>query len=343
MSQAEATGAAAEGDRQTAGASAAATDGDSGGLPPGSPVLVTGAAGFIGKRVVQLLLKAGHRVRCLDLPGKLNSTLWPAAGESAPELVPVDLADKNSAAQLIAAVKDIRTVVHLAGVMQEFDGSIDEINVNGSKRLIDACEKGDVRRFLYISSTGAESGRSKYLRACLEIEQVLQQQNRMEEIILRCSPVFGVGDHFLTPIIKLFRSKKPAIPCLLNGWQVFNPIFVDDVATIVGKLVADVKSPPQIYQLGGVQPIELLDVMGLVQVATQRVKCILHSPPFLTPLLLPLGNLLWPEARITLDYANTLAKDTLLVEGEANHAPALLQSRPALLEQELPRVVEQTP
>ncbi|MGH7143608.1 MAG: NAD-dependent epimerase/dehydratase family protein, partial [Planctomycetota bacterium] len=333
---------------------------------PGSPVLVTGAAGFIGRRVVQLLVKAGHTVRRLDLPGPLQAAPFPeSAGRLSGANLPAqsgvapaeathtiggrgddvacDLADPQNAAKLDAAVQGIRTVVHLAGVMQEFDATIEAVNLNGSKRLIEACTRGDVRRFIYLSSTGADTGRSKYLRACLIVEELLHAQRRMEEMILRCSPVFGVGDHFLTPIIRLFRSRKPLIPCLTNGWQVFNPIFVDDVAAIVGKLVNDEKAPPKTYTLGGNQPVELLDVFNMVQDATKRIKGVIHSPPFLTGLALPIGNLLWPEARMTLDFANTLQKDTLLVQGEQNQTASLLQSAPATLDGELPRVVEQTP
>lgn len=310
-----------------------------------APVLVTGGAGFIGRRVVQLLTKAGHTVRRLDLPAALAATPAPFAqgpGGSLPD-VACDLANADADKALDQAVQGIRTVVHLAGVLQDGAHTIEAVNVKGTERLLKACERSDVRRFIYLSSTGVETGRSRFLRSCQAVEAMLDQQTRLEEMVLRCSPVFGVGDHLLTPIIKLFRSGKWAIPCLQNGWQTFNPIFVDDLATIIGKLVNDAKAPPNTWTLGGTQPVALIDLMTMVQDATHRVKCILHSPPFLTLLALPIGNLLWPEARMTLDLASTIHKDTLLVDGEENQTPGLLQSLPTSLDSELARVVEQTP
>ncbi|HTL51705.1 MAG TPA: NAD-dependent epimerase/dehydratase family protein [Planctomycetota bacterium] len=323
-----------------AGKIAGASEGD---LKPGSPVLVTGGAGFIGRRVVQLLSKAGHSVRRLDLPAALQATPGPAlrAGDAGGD-VACDLADPNCAAALDSALKGVRTIVHLAGILQDGEHTVEAVNLEGSLKLIAACERSDVRRFVYLSSSGAATGRSRYLNACLAVEEALQEQTRMEEMILRCSPVFGVGDHLLTPIIKLFKSKKWAIPCLQNGWQTFNPIFVDDVASIIGKLVGDEKAQPNIWTLGGTQPVALIDMMTMVQDATHRVKCILHTPPFLTMLALPLSNLLWPEARMSMDLANTIAKDTLLVDGEENQTQGLLQSLPTSLESELARVVEGT-
>lgn len=114
--------------------------------------LVTGACGFIGSHMVEVLAEAGHRVVAADLPSALVSdpadrTRWPDVVRAAgARLVPLDLTDPSS---IGPAVEGAEVVFHVAAV---FDYTAPEtllrkVNVEGTRHLFDELvARGDCRR-----------------------------------------------------------------------------------------------------------------------------------------------------------------------------------------------------
>jgi len=105
--------------------------------------LVTGATGFLGRSIVQRLLREGVAVRALARPGR--------SVDGGVEVVEGDLCDDAS---VDAAVRDVDWVVHAAarvatsGTWESFA----EVNVRGTRRVIRAAQAAGVRRIVYISS-----------------------------------------------------------------------------------------------------------------------------------------------------------------------------------------------
>jgi GDP-4-dehydro-6-deoxy-D-mannose reductase len=108
---------------------------------------VTGAAGFAGRHLVQLLLEAGHRVVTTDIGG----------GEDLPGFIPAELGDRAAMVSLVRATRP-DACIHLAAISFVPDGDRDPsrlltINVAGTLNLLDALRAEAPRaRLLFISS-----------------------------------------------------------------------------------------------------------------------------------------------------------------------------------------------
>lgn len=115
---------------------------------------VTGANGFIGSHLCDALVAHGHVVRAIVQPGTPLENL---AGHEL-EVVPADLRDEGS---LSKAVEGCEVVFHLAAFVQDHGRkqTFDEINVKGTRRLVDACVARDVRRFVFMSSLAVHTYR----------------------------------------------------------------------------------------------------------------------------------------------------------------------------------------
>ena len=128
-----------------------------GSVPAAPVILVVGATGDLGQRVVRRLQKGGHQVRALVRP---NSD----PGSTVPEGVGIVRGDLRDPASLFAACEGVSTVVLTAtAIGRRLAGervSIRDVDQRGGLALVGATESAGVQRFVYMSFLGAEDSPS---------------------------------------------------------------------------------------------------------------------------------------------------------------------------------------
>jgi dihydroflavonol-4-reductase len=219
--------------------------------------LVTGASGFIGRRLVMELARRGHETACLVRPTSRTAPLRDLPVEFALG----NLGDPDSLAR---AVEGRDYVFHLAGVIQAVDGpAFETANVGGTRNLVDACLRAapGVKRFVYVSSIAAAGpsppGRalkeedeprpvSAYGRSKLAAERiVLEAGARMPVTIVRPPNVFGPGSKELDQAIGLLRIRL--VPAFGDGGPRTSLIDVDDLVEALLLAAEDPRSVGQTY------------------------------------------------------------------------------------------------
>jgi len=156
--------------------------------PEGSTVLVTGAAGFYGIHAVKLLLEAGHDVVAVGTSGfPVEPPVAFGDDASRVEFVRCDIADASQVADLFAD-RSIGTVIH-AAVMTVLGNDevgrerrIAAVNAWGTLNLLDTARDADVRRFVYVSSSGIYDSRGEGIAPVHESVSVLPGTHGMYRI-----------------------------------------------------------------------------------------------------------------------------------------------------------------
>jgi len=219
--------------------------------------LVTGASGFIGRRLTAALARRGHRVACL-----VRKTSRTACLEGLQvELVVGDLRDPAS---LDAAVAGRDWVFHLGGVVQAAgEPAFEAVNVQGTRHLVEACLRRTPRleRFVLVSSIaaagpsapgrpGTEADEPRpviaYGRSKLAAEGiVLETAHLMPATIVRPTNVLGPGSKELERAIGLVR--KRIVPAVGDGQPRTSLIDVDDLVEALLLAASNVRSVGQTY------------------------------------------------------------------------------------------------
>ncbi|UCC72197.1 MAG: NAD-dependent epimerase/dehydratase family protein [Gemmatimonadota bacterium] len=188
-------------------------------------VLVTGAAGFVGSHVVDVLLESGYRVRC---------TVRATSNRRWLEGKPVEPVEADmQGGGLEEAVAGIDAVVHCAGVTRGSRRALYAVNRDGTRALVDACvETGRRIRFVYCSSQAAggpsslwrprvleepPQPASDYGRSKLAGEvEVHKRGDRLQVVVLRPAAVYGPRDEDTLPYFRLAARGIVVVPGLFT-------------------------------------------------------------------------------------------------------------------------------
>jgi nucleoside-diphosphate-sugar epimerase len=206
-------------------------------------ILITGGTGFIGSRLSLLCKERGFNVRVLGQENteaeKQNSKLLKEKG------VEVILSSVSEIEKVSESFSGVDVVIHLAAAQHEMnipDEKFREVNVNGTKNLVETSIKNRVKRFVYGSTIGVygklegiideDSSCSPvniYGKTKLEAEKLVQNySDKIETVIIRIPETYGPGDRRL---LKLFKGiKKNVFFIIGSGKNLHHPIFITDLA-----------------------------------------------------------------------------------------------------------------
>lgn len=234
-------------------------------------VLVTGASGFLGRDVCAALRERGHDVSALvRRPGSEPEQTTAVAG---------DLSDAASVAAAVASVKP-DCVIHLAAEIasQRDAAKIDEVNVAGTQRLIDACLAVPERPRMVFTSTvvtgdpeGAEIDedtelpvQTAYGRSKQEGERRLRNSG-LDVVIVRPCHIYGAGGWYAEEFVKRLRQpgRFAVIGSGSNWWDMAR---VEDVATAVSD-AAEKAQAGSLYHVCDDEPIRMYDFLALTAAA----------------------------------------------------------------------------
>ena len=210
----------------------------------GPVVLVTGATGFVGSRLVSALADRGHRVRALTR----RATGLEALERPGVEVVRGDLGDPTA---LVRAAEGTRLVFHAAARVSDWGPreAFLAANVEGTRNLVAACRVAGVARLVHLSSLTVlglpRDGRlvdeqtpparpargDFYTESKLEGETLVREAHGiggLETTVLRPGAIWGPGDPNVVPrIVRLLR--RGAMPYVGGGRNLVGLVHVENL------------------------------------------------------------------------------------------------------------------
>ena len=243
---------------------------------PGAPVvLITGATGYIGGRLVPVLEASGVRLRCLARrPDALRARVAPAT-----EVVSGDLFDPASLDRALAGIDAAYYLVHSMGA----HGDYREKDRVAARNFGEAARRAGVTRIVYLGglATGEET-LSKHLRSRIETGQVLRDSG-VPVIEFRASVVIGSGS-LSFELIRALVERLPIMICPRWVSTLAQPIGIDDLLAYLAGALHLPAGKSRTFEIGGADQASYGDLMR--EYARQRgLKRLMMSVPLLTPRL----------------------------------------------------------
>lgn len=251
-------------------------------------VLVTGATGFIGRRLVVALCETGIPVKALcrqssdaDLFGNVRTHVVTVVG------------DLTQAKSLNGVCEGIDTVFHLAGYAHATDANDDsaaavhrEVTIGGTKALLEEAGRAGVKRFVFVSSVkvmgegkegcvneaAAAAPVTEYGRAKLVAEQLVLGRGKdcgMHVCVLRLPLAYGPGvkGNLLQMIEAIDRDRFPPLPKVNNRRSM---VHVDDVVHALCLVAGNSKANGKVYLVTDGQNYSTHDIYLLLRQALGR-------------------------------------------------------------------------
>ena len=272
-------------------------------------ILLTGATGYIGGRLLRVLEEGGSAVRCLARQPERVITRGPDT-----EVVPGDCLDEGS---LDAAMHGIDQAVYLVHSMAS-GSSFAQRDRQAAANFAHAARRAGLRRIIYLGGLGDNADSlSAHLKSRVETGEVLRESG-VPVVEFRASVVIGAGS-LSFEIIRALVERLPAMVCPKWVDTRTQPIAVDDVLAYLRAALDLPISVSGVFEIGGPEVVSYGDMMR-AYARLRGLRRLLVPIPILTPRLSGLWLTLVTPAQARVGRA--------LVEGLRN--PTVVRSSAAL-------------
>ena len=244
-------------------------------------VLVTGAYGFLGKYVIDELVKNNYKVLAFGR----NKTKMQQLKKKNVDIFIGDFCNKDDA---LKATENVDYVIHCGALSTVWGKREDFINtnVNGTMNLVESCRKNKVKRFVYVSSPSIYAGKmdrtnikendyddnnklNYYIESKILAEKELDKNRDVNWVIIRPRGLFGIGDTSIIP--RLIRvNSKIGLPLFNKGKNYGDMTCVENVAHALRLCLESEKAVGNIYNITNGEPQcfkdlleELFDKLGV--------------------------------------------------------------------------------
>jgi uncharacterized protein YbjT (DUF2867 family) len=234
-------------------------------------VLVTGATGFIGRRLVPSLIEAGHEVRAM--------TRRPESYDGPGEPVGADVGDRAS---LDAALAGADVAIYLVHSLDDPD--FERKDAEAARTFGAAAAAAGVQQIVYMGGLGADDDDlSAHLRSRREVEGLLGEAG-VPVTVLRAAIVVGAGGISWELTRQLVKNLPAMVVPKWVGTKT-QPIALDDVVRYLAGVIGKERALGRVFEIGGPEQMSYLEMLQVAAEISSGKRVPIVRVPVLTPRL----------------------------------------------------------
>jgi nucleoside-diphosphate-sugar epimerase len=254
-------------------------------------ILVTGGTGFTGKALVRRLLELGHEVVALDYKEGIKTQEIRDWGG---EVVLGSVTDRDVVRR---AMRDVEVVHHVAAAFREMnvpDSFYHEVNVGGTRNVLEAALEAGVHKLVNCSTCGVHGNvehppadeaapirpADYYQRTKYEAEPLVRQfcDRGLPTVTLRPAAIYGPGDPERFGMIFRRVASRGTFPMFGNGKTLYHPLYIDSLVDAFLLAMEGDKGVGEAYLIADERYLEIEDLVRRVARALDVDVKIPHYP-----------------------------------------------------------------
>lgn len=270
-------------------------------------IVVTGAGGFLGRRVVAALAERGETVRVVLRRSEQAQALGPHP-------VDIALADVRDNDGLSRAFEGATGLIHLVAIIRERRGAdFQAINIEGARNVYAAASVAGIRRSVFVSAIGAAPKSPEPYFASRWTGEEQARSSGVPTTVVRFSSLFGEGDEFFNVLAALVRI-GPIVPIPGLGRSKFQPIHVEDAAEVCARAL-EPAYVGRTFELGGPEVLTYRQLINAVAREMDKRRLKVPVPPLImAPLVKSMGWFM-KSPPVTSDQLRMLRYDNVAKPG----------------------------
>lgn len=245
------------------------------------PILVTGATGYIGGRLIPVLLNGGYKVRAMARSlNKLEGRSW--AGQPRMELVEGNALDPGSLSRAVSGCSAAFYLIHSMVAQRQ---NYAEADRRAAHHMVSAASEAGLERIIYLGglAESKNSPLSKHLSSRIEVGRILQK-GPVPTTTLRAPVILGSG----SASFEILRYLVERLPIMITPrWvrSLNQPVAVRNVITYLTGCLEKPETSGRTFDIGGPDIITYQKLLEIYAQEARLPKRLIIPVPFLTPKL----------------------------------------------------------
>ena len=234
-------------------------------------ILVTGGTGFIGSRFIEKLLQLKENVRILLKPSRISPDI--------PKNISLDVAVSSLSDEkgLRSALQGVDSIYHFATAENSGpDPDFESVDVGGTENLIYSAKTANIKKILFLSRVGSDKTSSYPVLRAKAIAENEIQESGLAYTILRLTDVYGENDHFSEEFAAAIRYAPILMP-IPAGETVLQPLWVEDLISILLLIHEQEIFPNKIYEIGGGEFFTLPSILKMISNIIRRKRVLVPT------------------------------------------------------------------